>query len=170
MLKRDELSSHEKTWSKLNCILLHERRHSEELHTAWFQLYEVLGKARLWRCKNISDVKGLRRVVEGWVGRADGNFRAVKILCVTLGRMHVCVLVVWSCPTLCNSIGCSPPGPSVHGILQAGTLECDVTQSCPTLCDPMDCSLQGSSICGISLSGRIHTYHQTFFQTHRSEP
>ena len=41
MLKRDELSSHEKTWSKLNCILLHERRHSEELHTAWFQLYDI---------------------------------------------------------------------------------------------------------------------------------
>ena len=150
----------------------------KKLHTTWFQLYEILEKARLWRCKNISDVKGLRRIVERWVGRAEGNFRAVKILCVTLGRMHVCVLVVWSCPTLCNTIGCSPPGPSVHGILQARTLECvaisfskrnyrrkesDVTQSCPTLCNPMDRSLQGSSICGISLSGRIHTYHQTFF-------
>ena len=67
-------------------------------------------------------------------------------------------------PTLCNPIDCSLPGPSVHGILQARTLEwvaisfskrnyrkkeSEVTQSCLTLCDPMDCSLPGSSIHGI---------------------
>ena len=28
-----------------------------------------------------------------------------------------------SCPTLCNPTDCSPPGSSVHGILQAGKLE-----------------------------------------------
>ena len=28
-----------------------------------------------------------------------------------------------SCPTLCYPMDCSPPGPSVHGILQARTLE-----------------------------------------------
>ena len=28
-----------------------------------------------------------------------------------------------SCPTLCNSMDCSPPGSSVRGILQAGILE-----------------------------------------------
>ena len=28
-----------------------------------------------------------------------------------------------SCPTLCDSVDCSPPGPSVHGILQARILE-----------------------------------------------
>ena len=28
-----------------------------------------------------------------------------------------------SCPTLCNSVDCSPPGTSVHGILQARILE-----------------------------------------------
>ena len=31
--------------------------------------------------------------------------------------------VAKSCLTLCDSTGCSPPGPSVHGILQARTLE-----------------------------------------------
>ena len=35
----------------------------------------------------------------------------------------VCVLVAQSCLTLCNSMDCSPPGSSVHGILQAGILE-----------------------------------------------
>ena len=28
-----------------------------------------------------------------------------------------------SCPTLCNPMDCSPPGSSVHGILQARILE-----------------------------------------------
>ena len=32
-------------------------------------------------------------------------------------------LVSQSCPTLCDSMGCSPPGSSVHGIFQAGILE-----------------------------------------------
>ena len=33
--------------------------------------------------------------------------------------MCVCVLVAQSCPTLCNPMGCSPPGPSVREIFQA---------------------------------------------------
>ena len=32
-------------------------------------------------------------------------------------------LVVQSCLTLCDPMDCSPPGSSVHGILQARTLE-----------------------------------------------
>ena len=82
---------------------------------------------------------------------------------------NVCVLVAQSCPTLCDPIDCSPPGPSVNGILQARTLkwvsisfsernyrkkDSEVTLSCPTLCDPMDCSLLGSPIHGI-LQGRV---------------
>ena len=36
---------------------------------------------------------------------------------------YVCVLVTQSFPTLCNPMDCSPPGSSVHGILQAQILE-----------------------------------------------
>ena len=76
----------------------------------------------------------------------------------------VYVLVALSCPTLCNPVDCSPPGPSVHGTLQARTLEwvtisfskrnyrnkeSEVSQSCLTLCNPMDYSPPGSSIHGI---------------------
>ena len=35
----------------------------------------------------------------------------------------VCVLVAQLCPTLCDPMGCSPPGSPVHGILQARILE-----------------------------------------------
>ena len=36
---------------------------------------------------------------------------------------HVKVLVTQSCLILCDSMHCSPPGSSVHGILQARVLE-----------------------------------------------
>ena len=37
--------------------------------------------------------------------------------------VFTCVLVAQSCLTLCNPMDCSPPGSSVHGILQARILE-----------------------------------------------
>ena len=37
--------------------------------------------------------------------------------------MEVKILVAQSCPTLCDPMNCGPPGSSVHGILQGGTLE-----------------------------------------------
>ena len=37
--------------------------------------------------------------------------------------LKVRVLVTQSCPTLCNPIDCSPPGSSIHGILQVRILE-----------------------------------------------
>ena len=36
---------------------------------------------------------------------------------------EVTVLVAQLCQTLCDPMGCSPPGPSVHGLLQARILE-----------------------------------------------
>ena len=40
------------------------------------------------------------------------------IVCV-----HVCVLVIQSCPTLSDPMDCSPPDSSVHSIFQARVLE-----------------------------------------------
>ena len=34
--------------------------------------------------------------------------------------------VAQSCPTLCDPMDCSPPGSSMHGIVQARILECIV--------------------------------------------
>ena len=41
----------------------------------------------------------------------------------------VLCLVAQSCPTLCDPMGCSPPGSSVYGILQARVLEWVATSS-----------------------------------------
>ena len=79
-----------------------------------------------------------------------------------------------SCSVLCDPIDCSPPGSSVHGILQAKILEwvacpppdglsnpgikyhkhtaaaaaAKSFQSCPTLCDPIDGSPPGFPVPG----------------------
>ena len=37
--------------------------------------------------------------------------------------MYMCVQLLQSCPALCIPMNCSPPGSSVHGILQARMLE-----------------------------------------------
>ena len=39
-------------------------------------------------------------------------------------KVCCCCSVTQLCPTLCNPMVCSPPGSSVHGILQARILEC----------------------------------------------
>ena len=76
---------------------------------------------------------------------------------------------------------CCLPGFSVHGILQARTLEwvaiffsnawkwseSEVTQSCPTLSDPMDCSLPGSSVHGIFQAGVLEWGSIVLFPKHR---
>ena len=66
-----------------------------------------------------------------------------------------------SCLILCKPMDRNPPGPSVHGILQARTLEgvaisfskrnygkkeSEFAQLCPTLCDPTDGSPTGSPV------------------------
>ena len=38
--------------------------------------------------------------------------------------MCVCMLVAQSWPTLCDPVDCSPPGSSIHGILQARIWDC----------------------------------------------
>ena len=51
-----------------------------------------------------------------------GDSTSARVLAVAKNR-NLCVLVTQSCPTLCDSVDCSPPGSSVHGILQARILE-----------------------------------------------
>ena len=48
--------------------------------------------------------------------------RALTPSAKSLFIMHAC-LVTESCPTLCNTMNCSQPGSSVHGLSQARILE-----------------------------------------------
>ena len=47
-------------------------------------------------------------------------------------------LVARSCLTVCNPMDCSPPGPSVHGILQASILERAIIPFSRGLSQPRD--------------------------------
>ena len=76
-----------------------------------------------------------------------------QIMCFETGQ-HSPVCVSHSVVSdFFDSMGCSLPISSVHGILQSRIWskrkESEVTQSCPTLCDPMDCRLPGISVHGI---------------------
>ena len=53
-----------------------------------------------------------------------------------MAALVVVVLVAQSCPTLYNPTDCSPPGSSVHGILQARILEWIAIPSPGDLPDP----------------------------------
>ena len=67
------------------------------------------------------------------LGKTSSNkeFRSTELLTPGYLRIHEYlqlsekekVLVAQLCPTLCNPMDCSLPGPSVHGILQARILE-----------------------------------------------
>ena len=43
--------------------------------------------------------------------------------CIIVQTSGIQVLVAQLCPTLCDPMDCSPPGSSIHGILQARILE-----------------------------------------------
>lgn len=47
VIKSNELSSHEKTWRKISCILVNKRSQSVKATTAWFHLYDILEQAKL---------------------------------------------------------------------------------------------------------------------------
>ena len=58
--------------------------------------------------------------------REDPKVPLVKIEFEIMVKYAVLCLVTQSCPTLCDPMGCSPPGFSVHRILQARTPEWDL--------------------------------------------
>ena len=62
--------------------------------------------------------------------------------------------VIQSCLTLCDSMACSPPDFSVHGILKAGILEWVAIPSSRASSPPRD----GTHVCYISSFGRRILY------------
>ena len=65
------------------------------------------------RFNGLSNYLELLKVMGTWLDSSISYFLKAK------------VLVTQSCLTLCNPMGCSLPGSSVHGILQKRILECE---------------------------------------------
>ena len=73
--------------------------------------------------------------------------------------MHVKSLQ--SCLTLCDPMGCSPLGSSVHGILQASILEWAAVSSSGDIPDP---GIEPVSFMSPALVGRFFTTGATFWK------
>ena len=70
---------------------------------------------------------------------AGGFFTAVQPLKPS-SQVPAACLVAQLCPTLCDSMECSPPGSSVHGVLQARILEWVVISFSRGSSQPRDCT------------------------------
>ena len=93
--------------------------------------------------------------------------------CQTKGCQNIklYVLVTQSCPALCNSMDCSPPGSPVHGIFQVRILEWVAISFSRVLTQGLNpgvlhcrqilyCLSHWGSLCG------IHTHTHTLTHTH----
>ena len=74
-------------------------------------------------------------------------------------KEKVKVLATQLCLTLCDSMDCNLPGSSVHGILQARTLEWVV---CPPPGDLPDPGIKPTSLTSLALAGRFFTIGTTW--------
>ena len=93
-------------------------------------------------------------------GRESGCFKVFSqmlsyLILPSNPARYVCVLVAQSCPTLWDSMDCSPPGSSVYGILLARVLEWVAISSSRGSSQPRD---QTHVYCVSCIGRQIH-YH-----------
>ena len=99
-------------------------RHEVLSRYYWIQAGDLTaGRKHRYTCGQINAVEG-GSLTQRW---EDVVFIFLPQTCDLIGRR--CLEseseseVAQSCPTLCDPVDCSPPGSSVHGILQARILE-----------------------------------------------
>ena len=88
--------------------------------------YCLCGVCAVWCLHSLEIKKSFRG--DNPRGRGKGtvgfhDFHSNSFSFTPFSPYAICVLGAQSCPTLCNPRHCSPPGSSVHGILQARVLE-----------------------------------------------
>ena len=82
-LMRNELSSHKETWRIIKYILLSVKKDNlKRLHTVKSQLYDTWEKVTLWTVKR--SMVAMAKERDGWTGRIERIFRAVKLLYMIL--------------------------------------------------------------------------------------
>ena len=98
-------------------------------HAMWPQRIFFLKKVFVGRKKEMLRAEKRAEGLSVKLGWGCGTCRksSIKTLIIDIKAWakwyFVCVLVSHSCSTLCDPMNRSPPGSSVHGILQAGILE-----------------------------------------------
>ena len=99
------------------------------LKNCWFELY---CKIHMYGCPITMELPSFYHTRAShpkyyWLlGSCNSSLCVLCIECcltAALASTHCCyVLISKSCPTLCDCMDCSPPGSSIHGILQARIL------------------------------------------------
>ena len=90
---------------------------------AWNKGLLLRGKALLAAALVFIDIMINLKTETGIIFSPLGKLNESKTSHRLTGRRCGARAVSQSCPTLCDPMDCSPPGSSVHGLLQARTLE-----------------------------------------------
>jgi hypothetical protein len=85
---------------------------------------------------------------------------------ITRFMFWLCAMSLQSCPTIRDSVDCSPPGSSVHGILQARILERVAISFSRDLSDP---GIKPMSLVSPALAGRCFSTSPTWEALHLLE-
>ena len=109
ILSRKEITYlyYSKTWRKFNELRVYE-------YNAYFNMATLIRQTA---------TKVPLKMASCFFFLDDTHFLVVSILYFTYIAAAAAAKLLQSCPTLCDPIDGSPPGSSVHGILQARTLE-----------------------------------------------
>ena len=141
-IRKNEITSYAATWMDSEITLLSKRKTYYMIFKKWHK------GTRIQKRKRLTDLWIHWEWMYGYQwGRVMGKDRLgfgvdVYALCVSVKSL--------SRVQLCDPVDCSPPGSSVHGILQAWTLEWVAMPSSRGSSQPRD----RTSISGISCIGR----------------
>ena len=99
-------------YSKVNQLCI-------RIHPLIFRFFSHIGKGNGTPLQYSCLENPMEVITEYWIEFPVLYNRSLLVIRFTDEK----VLVAQSCPTLCDPMDCSPPGSSVHGILQARILE-----------------------------------------------
>jgi len=97
-------------------LLSHEKGWSTSLCNCYAQSLRYITAKKKSKTQNLTEHQALCQC-------GKNEKKKTYLFCIRGVSVQVKVLVAQSCPTLCDPVDCSPPGSSVHGILQARILE-----------------------------------------------
>ena len=103
---------------------------------------------------------------------AHASWTMCDLCCGVYQRTHICRIYIYVlccakllqlCPALCNPVDCSPPGSSVHGMLQARILEWVSMPSSRGSSPPSD----RTQVSYVLHTGRRVLYHCATWETYK---
>ena len=123
-------------------------------HTHFFLAWGIIKEAGIGFKSWLGKLWHIWHLINHVTNCASNSFWCL-ILTYIFKHACMCVKSLQSYPTLCDFMDCSPPGSSVHGLLQARILECVAMPSSRGVSQPRD----GTRVSYVSFIGRQVLYH-----------